>query len=300
MEVVEVEGTEIAPEDATFEAGWISSHRNKQRKHALNAPASPTGQGSASDTPMLNGSAQRLPREPRQPRLPDDHVETETYDVRAYVTSSENTAKGVIHNISLYDFPEDISASLVNDRNPTILQARRMGKANTLLIVFDGDQVSFHVYYRGAEYKCYLHKKRTEACDKCGAVGHHSDVCPKPNAVICTLCTMLAVSMLDVLNMRRADPPYHRCASPLRAHRLSHPPSLPRIHGKLSSPPCSLHCARWATHFHRNTRCVLCVLQRSAGNPAPPCSTESTAAGGRSAPLPPRCSTGVSSTPGCC
>ncbi|KAH8039113.1 hypothetical protein HPB51_005289 [Rhipicephalus microplus] len=63
-----------------------------------------------------------------------------------------------------------------------------MGKTNTVLIVFDGDQVPFHVYYRGAEYKCYLHKKRTEVCDTCGAVGHHSDVCPKPNAIICALC----------------------------------------------------------------------------------------------------------------
>ncbi|KAL1444847.1 hypothetical protein MTO96_006850 [Rhipicephalus appendiculatus] len=121
-------------------------------------------------------------------RISKLQVETETYDVRAYVTSPENTAKGVIHNIPSYDSPEDISASLVNDRNPTILQARRMGKTNTALILFDGVQVPFHVYYRGAEYKCYLHKKRTEVCDKCGAVGHRPNVCPKPNAAICTLC----------------------------------------------------------------------------------------------------------------
>ncbi|KAH7964025.1 hypothetical protein HPB51_027737 [Rhipicephalus microplus] len=62
-----------------------------------------------------------------------------------------------------------------------------MGKTNMVLIVFDGDQVPFHVYYRGAEYKCYLHKKRSKVCDKCGPVGHRSDVCPKPNTVICTL-----------------------------------------------------------------------------------------------------------------
>ncbi|KAH7934688.1 hypothetical protein HPB51_028946 [Rhipicephalus microplus] len=283
MEVVEVEGTEIAPEDATLEVGWISSHRNKQRKHASNAPASPTGQGSASDTPMLNGSAQRIPRKPRQPRLPDDHVkvvirprnglnlfkggggeaplrddilcevdlhatllnediyhtcveanlivvstshlsnaeiysrisklqvETETYDVRAYVTSPENTAKGVIHNIPPYDSPEDISASLVNDRNPRILQARRMGKTNFVLIVFDDDKVPFHVYYRGAEYKCYLHKKRTEVCDKCGAVGHRSDVCPKPNAVICTLC--------GTANPATAHPRTLKCLLCVQAHQ---------------------------------------------------------------------------------
>ncbi|KAH8034670.1 hypothetical protein HPB51_000308 [Rhipicephalus microplus] len=32
-------------------------------------------------------------------RISKLQVETETYDVRAYVTSRENTAKGVIHNI---------------------------------------------------------------------------------------------------------------------------------------------------------------------------------------------------------
>ncbi|KAH8026758.1 hypothetical protein HPB51_024307 [Rhipicephalus microplus] len=121
-------------------------------------------------------------------RISKLQVETETYDVRAYVSSPENTAKGVNRNIPPYDSPEDISASLANDRNPTILQARRMGKTNTVLIVFDDDQVPFLVYYQGAEYKCCLHKKRTEVCDKCGAVGHRSDVCPKPNAIICTLC----------------------------------------------------------------------------------------------------------------
>ncbi|KAH6929562.1 hypothetical protein HPB50_002770 [Hyalomma asiaticum] len=63
-----------------------------------------------------------------------------------------------------------------------------MGTTNTALIVFDGDQVPFHAYYRGAEYKYCLHKKRTEVCDKYGAVGHRADVCPTPTAVICTLC----------------------------------------------------------------------------------------------------------------
>ncbi|KAH7934597.1 hypothetical protein HPB51_029038 [Rhipicephalus microplus] len=43
MGVVTVEGTDISPEDATLEAGSISSHRNKQRKQASNAnwPESP-------------------------------------------------------------------------------------------------------------------------------------------------------------------------------------------------------------------------------------------------------------------
>ncbi|KAH6931232.1 hypothetical protein HPB50_022970 [Hyalomma asiaticum] len=73
MDVVEVEGTEITPEDATLQAGWISSHRNKQRRHASNAPTSSTPQNSISGIAISNVS-QRPASKPRQPRLPDNHV----------------------------------------------------------------------------------------------------------------------------------------------------------------------------------------------------------------------------------
>ncbi|KAH7950086.1 hypothetical protein HPB49_019493 [Dermacentor silvarum] len=53
-----------------------------------------------------------------------------------------------------------------------------MGNTNSVLIVFDGKQVPYDVYYRGAEYKCYLHNKYIEVCDICGTVGHSADVCP--------------------------------------------------------------------------------------------------------------------------
>lgn len=169
MDAVEVDRTEITPEDATLEAGWISSHRKKQRKNASNAPTSSIPQNSISGIVMSNLSSQRPARKPRQPRLPDNHVkvvirprddlnlskmgeaqvraatlreldlnatllkediyrtcvetnlivvstphlsntviysritklqvETKTYDVRAYVTSPDNSAKGVIHHI---------------------------------------------------------------------------------------------------------------------------------------------------------------------------------------------------------
>ncbi|KAH8008862.1 hypothetical protein HPB51_005909 [Rhipicephalus microplus] len=80
--------------------------------------------------------------------------------------------------------PNTATYRLLHPQRVTRSAARRTSPTNFT----DGDQVPFHVYYRGAEYECYLHKKRTEVCDKCGAVGHRSDVCPKPNAVTCTLC----------------------------------------------------------------------------------------------------------------
>ncbi|KAH7948826.1 hypothetical protein HPB49_002690 [Dermacentor silvarum] len=63
-----------------------------------------------------------------------------------------------------------------------------MGNTNSVLIVFDGKQVPYHAYYRGAEYKCYLHKKRNEVCDICGTVGYKADVCPTPTPKKCKSC----------------------------------------------------------------------------------------------------------------
>lgn len=110
------------------------------------------------------------------------------YQVTAYAAPPEDTAKGVIHNIPDYDTAEDITRSLVYSKNATILQARRMGKSNSVVIVFEGNNVPYYVYYRGAEYRCFLHKKRNEVCSTCGKVGHRMDVCPAPEDKICRSC----------------------------------------------------------------------------------------------------------------
>ncbi|KAH7932972.1 hypothetical protein HPB49_005986 [Dermacentor silvarum] len=110
------------------------------------------------------------------------------YAATAYATTPKDTAKGVIHNIPSYDTEQDITKSLVYKKNPTILQARGMGNKNSVLIVFDGRQVPYHVYYRGAEYKCYLHKKHIEVCDICSTVGHRAVVCPTPTRKKCKGC----------------------------------------------------------------------------------------------------------------
>ncbi|KAH7941148.1 hypothetical protein HPB49_010434 [Dermacentor silvarum] len=106
----------------------------------------------------------------------------------AYATSPEDTAKYVIHNIPEAESKEDITKSLVNIRNPTILQARRMGKTTSVFIVFKNEEVPYFVYCRGTEYRGYLHKNKNEICGACGRLGHRSDVCPALENKICMDC----------------------------------------------------------------------------------------------------------------
>lgn len=89
-------------------------------------------------------------------------------EVMAYAAPPEDTAKSVARNIPPYDTQEDIARSLVNKRNPTVLQARRMGHTNSPIIVFEGGKVPHCIFYCKAEYRCSLHKKRHEVCNVCG------------------------------------------------------------------------------------------------------------------------------------
>ncbi|KAH7978422.1 hypothetical protein HPB49_005484 [Dermacentor silvarum] len=57
---------------------------------------------------------------------------------RAEKYTPEDTSKGIIRGIPDYDTPEDIEGSLVNERNPGILHAKRMGHTNLAIIVFRG------------------------------------------------------------------------------------------------------------------------------------------------------------------
>ncbi|KAH7985883.1 hypothetical protein HPB49_026240 [Dermacentor silvarum] len=154
MGVIEVQGETIAPEEVTKEAGWLTSHRNRSRR----------------------AIAQEL-------QIGDTH-----YEATAYAAPPADTYKGVIHNIPGYDTAKDITKSLIYKKNPTILQARRMSNTSSVIIIFEGPKVPFYVYYRGAEYRCYLHQKKVEVCGACGRIGHRTDVCPTPDKKQCKNC----------------------------------------------------------------------------------------------------------------
>lgn len=264
MEVVEVEGEDISPEDFHNDAGWLSCHKQRRQSTystlssttrrpdagCIGAPTRPQGSG--------NSPRSRLPVRYRQPRLPRDDIKIvlrprdgldvskhsdaqlrdaisnaaalqpsdvemdivrtnptqniliistpkmgnaekynelreirisdKTYAIKAYATAPEDTTKGVIHNIPAYDSDDDINKSLKYSKNPTILTARRMGATNSAIIIFEGSKVPYFVYYRGAEYRCFLYKKKQEICDACGGVGHRKDVCPQPERKTCKNC----------------------------------------------------------------------------------------------------------------
>lgn len=259
MEVVEVEGEAISPEDYENDAGWITSHQQRSSR----AQARLTDRVSRSQDGARREPAHKIQnhlgvRRPRLPPLPREDIKivirprdglntsrvsyaqlrdgvlraaavsterasddvfrlhpgqnimvvstptmenakkycsikelkigNQTYATTAYVTPPENTSKGVIHNIPNYDTQEDVTKSLVNSKNPAILQARRMGKTSSVIIVFEGTKVPHYVYYRGAEYRCFLHKKKVEVCNTCGHLGHRTDVCPSPNEKHCKGC----------------------------------------------------------------------------------------------------------------
>ncbi|KAH9377532.1 hypothetical protein HPB48_013043 [Haemaphysalis longicornis] len=122
------------------------------------------------------------------PRISELKIGEAQYAAVAYTTSPEDSVKGVIHNVPSYDSAEDIARSLIYSRNPTALHARRMGKTNSVIIAFAGTKVPYFVYYRGAEYRCFLHKKKHEVCAACGKVGHRMDVCPYPDKSFCGAC----------------------------------------------------------------------------------------------------------------
>ncbi|KAH9378699.1 hypothetical protein HPB48_015790 [Haemaphysalis longicornis] len=116
------------------------------------------------------------------------HIDSENCQLFCYVAFPENTSKSVVHGILAYDMPEAFTASIVTPANPKALQAHRMGITNTAIFIFFGYKVPQYSYYHGAEYRCYIHRQKMEACLACGDKGHHADVCPRPNPNRCRRC----------------------------------------------------------------------------------------------------------------
>lgn len=111
-----------------------------------------------------------------------------TYEAFAYKSAPSDTMRGVIKGVGLDDSAEEITRALVNDDNPSILAAHRLGQTGSVVILFDGNRVPFHVYYEGVLMKCTLYRQHKEVCATCGQVGHRRDVCPTPLVKICFAC----------------------------------------------------------------------------------------------------------------
>ncbi|KAH9384339.1 hypothetical protein HPB48_026341 [Haemaphysalis longicornis] len=164
-----------------------------------------------------------------------------THAVSAYTAPPEGTAKGVIHNIPDTDDADAITRSLVNSRNPTILQARRLGTSRSVIIAFEGGTVPYYVYYRGTEYKCYLHKKKHEVCERCAAYGHRIDVCPKPDNYTLEVCPVCGL---------RDPTPVHPCTPRCAICGLDHKTGDKTCKQRYRTPYL-LQRRRWDQERHR-------------------------------------------------
>ncbi|KAG0411399.1 hypothetical protein HPB47_011505 [Ixodes persulcatus] len=150
----------------------------------------------------------------------------ENYPLATYVADPANTSRGIIFDVPEYDTPENISRYLIDyNHDPAILLARRMGKTNSVQIVFDSPEVPHWVSYHGAPYRCVLFKHKTEACNICWKIGHRADVCPSPRTNKCPRCGM-------------DNPPTdHDCEVKCAVCRGPHPTGSPRCKKRLQEHP---------------------------------------------------------------
>ncbi|KAK8772005.1 hypothetical protein V5799_024751 [Amblyomma americanum] len=112
------------------------------------------------------------------------------HDVSAYETAPHGTVKGVIRGVSMTDTIQEINDYIVQDYNPTALQANRIGKTTTVVIAFDGDKVPNYIRYGNLLVECSLYRKQIDMCYLCCRLGHRMDVCPNPEDKICRGCGM--------------------------------------------------------------------------------------------------------------
>ncbi|KAL1440864.1 hypothetical protein MTO96_009162 [Rhipicephalus appendiculatus] len=99
-------------------------------------------------------------------------------EVAAYVAASDDTCKGVVRGINPDLSEADLTAMVVNCRNPEALGVRRIKRTPTIVVLFEGQKVPKHVYFEGVRYPCTLYRRQVDVCYACGELGHRSDVCP--------------------------------------------------------------------------------------------------------------------------
>ncbi|KAL1443230.1 hypothetical protein MTO96_046061 [Rhipicephalus appendiculatus] len=110
------------------------------------------------------------------------------YELSTYEAAPHATCKGVIRQIDVSESQADLERSILNDRNPLALGAKRIKNSETVVVVFDGYKVPNFIFYGSALVKCSLYLRQHDCCYACGRLGHRADVCPTPEDILCRKC----------------------------------------------------------------------------------------------------------------
>ncbi|KAG0429898.1 hypothetical protein HPB47_023211 [Ixodes persulcatus] len=110
------------------------------------------------------------------------------YAISAYYPAEDHD-KGVIQYVPVKDDESTILKKLMaSGYNPPIAGASRLGKSETVFIIFEDRKVPDFAFYNGVWLRCNLCKNRMQVCKLCYQTGHRSDIYPTPEVKRCPGC----------------------------------------------------------------------------------------------------------------
>ncbi|KAH7984820.1 hypothetical protein HPB49_025704 [Dermacentor silvarum] len=148
------------------------------------------------------------------------------YPISAYITSPDNSYKGIITAPEAGTTPTELLDHLLAP-GVEILHARMMERTATSVITFAGLKVPRYVRYYGVEYRCNIHAPRAQVCGICLTVGHRADVCLTPSIKRCTTC--------GTENPSNTEP--HQCQPRCLTCKGDHPTTDPSCPSRARKPP---------------------------------------------------------------
>lgn len=111
-----------------------------------------------------------------------------TFEAAAYLAAHENTCKGVVREVGLMHTDKDLEEMFVNERNPSILYAKRIKNSNTVVLLLSEMKVRRYVMMGKCLVQCSLYRRQHDVCSACGKPGHRADVFINPIGNPCKHC----------------------------------------------------------------------------------------------------------------
>ncbi|KAL1477953.1 hypothetical protein MTO96_035344 [Rhipicephalus appendiculatus] len=116
-------------------------------------------------------------------------IRGQIHPFNAYVADPEDVLRGIVHGLPPGTTQADLMANLrIRTQGVKIERARMLGSSKSAIITFTGNVLPRCVYFMGAEAICYPYKPTVQVCKICRSNGHRTDVCPTPNANVCSKC----------------------------------------------------------------------------------------------------------------